>query len=84
MNSPSWMCYSKLVRQLQEATSEVLLVDEATSARRGFRQVLTKSVPHTPQAFTFTRTSSSRSSGRGISTMEKFSGLEYLDAAWSA
>lgn len=35
-------------------------------------------VPHTPQAFTLTRTSSSRSTGRGTLTISKSSGLLYL------
>lgn len=31
MNSPSWMCYQESVRQLQESTSEFLLVEAAPS-----------------------------------------------------
>jgi hypothetical protein len=35
-------------------------------------------VPHTPHAFTLTRTSSSRNTGRGTLTISKSSGLLYL------
>lgn len=85
MNSPSWMCYSKSVRELREASSGYLLVFRGPSAdrHRVWGRVLTRSVPHTPQALTLTRTSSSRSSGRGTSTIEKCSGFEYLEADWS-
>lgn len=87
INSPSWICCdpSQSVEKLRVACSECPLVGDAhlKNKKKASERILTKSVPHTPQAFTFTRTSFSRSSGRGTSTIEKFSGFEYLRKVWS-
>ncbi len=72
-------------RDQGELGDELALVDVLDTRVSGVapsrgesRTKLTRSVPQTPQALTLTRTSSSRSSGRGASTTENSRGLEYL------
>lgn len=78
----SYQIYSTMVQSVLKLTRTKHVCCE----ERGTKVVLCPQVrhacnipvPQTPQAFTLTRISSSRSSGRGTCTIENFSGSEYL------